>query len=189
MVFGSILVWLFIFAVSYLLFNSADHAPDTTINCTEKTVCTPEAPCCLGNVRVYSQANKGYGELKREEALKFGLEKIDTTINYLFIAIAGILALLGKIIIDPLTKKEETQYLTPFFLWLTAHCAVLCILSAIVGFVGRLYLTSIGDVKGFSIYGELGIGMLIQFFLFIMASIFLGITIVVVVFEKKKNGV
>lgn len=187
MILISILLWSAIAAIAYTQFNIPDNEPDTTNVCADKTDCTSDAPCCLGKLKIYSQGNTHYAEMDREEALKFGLEKIDTTINYLFIAVAGILTLLGKIIIDPLTQKEKNKYQSPWILWLIANCAMLCAASVAAGFFARLYFTSIGNERWFSIYGEIGAGMNLQIILFLTAFILLVITIIAIVSVKNKN--
>lgn len=188
---ATIFIWSFVFFISNNIYTSADIPPDTTRPCKQddnNDKCTAEAPCCLGNVKIYTQENIRYGELGREEAIKFGLEKIDTTIDYLFIAAAGIFAILAKIVIEPIASPNPIEYLTAWIIWLITNTAALSVASVISGFVARLDFNSAGNVRGFSIYGALGVGMLNQIFLLLVALIFLIITIVKIIVIRKRKG-
>lgn len=186
---ATVIFWLVTVALSFGIYQSADGAPKTEVDCVKKiSDCTAESPCCLGNVKVYVQGNSSYGELERDDAIEFGLDKIDTTINYLFIAAAGVFALLGKIVIEPLVNGQSIKYLSGWVTWLIINSALLSAFSVISGFVARLTFTSIGSVEGFSIYGDLGVGILNQFFLVTAAFILLVITIFRVIAIKRREG-
>lgn len=188
----TILVWTGIFAIALVIIQSAEAEPkNLEMLCSYKKAdeCKAEAPCCLENLRTYNSGNSAYGELKREEAIKFGLEKIDTTINYLFVGVAGIFALLVKLVIEPITYGQKIEHLSKWILWWIVNCAALGASSIGCGFFARLQWNSIGNIRAFSIYGELGTQINLQLFLFALAFIFLVVTIIVITYKKKKESV
>jgi hypothetical protein len=146
---------------------------------------TSLSACQLKEVKVYDQERKNYGLWERKEAIKFSIDLVDSSINYLFIGAAAILGYVLKILIEPQldTKEGEhkvppepaagnrKQLTTPFVKLLLIHAALGSIISIANGFYARQFLASVGDRAVFSIYGEVQYGVLGQLIAFFIAAL------------------
>lgn len=115
-----------------------------------------------------------YVTLKREEAIKFSLDKIVSSINYLFVASAAVLGFIIKILIDPLLDLTKTaSKLSETVKTLLRHIAFGCILSIICGFFALAYFNDMAYSRTFSIYQELSFAALGQIAAFSISGILL----------------
>lgn len=178
----SVVFWLAVGGGGLLMMSATADYNDKNAECLkEKTTdCVIDAPCCLKDVKIYNQNHTKYAEWERKEAIAFGLEKIDATINYLFVAVAGIFVFIGKIFIEPKISNQNVQHLSEGLIFWIANSAVACVFSVGFGFFARLYFNNIGDMTSFSIYGELGVGLFLQLLLFVLAFIFVAIATILI---------
>ena len=131
----------------------------------------------LGKLIIYGQKQGAFAEWDREEAIKFSLDQIDSSIKYLFIGASAILGFILKVLIEPhVIKKEQTSTntidspITRTTELLLIHSAIGCLISIICGFMGRLYFSQLADLESFSIYDEVGLATLGQLAAFVVGA-------------------
>ena len=112
----------------------------------------------LGGLKVHNQSGKHWVEWKREEAVKFALDQVVTTIRYLFAAAAAGIAFIGKLIVEP--KASAAPAGPPAFgksvQATLVVVAVLWMSSLVCGMAAHLSLAEVGTAEAFSIYGPVG---------------------------------
>lgn len=158
-------VWTFVFLIGVVLPFSV----------------TPGQPANsqgIGNLRIYNQNRSQFSEWQRNDAIKFSLDQIDSSIGYLFVAAAALLGFIVKVLIEPYrdnkdqsANSEVLSHVTPGIELMLRHCAIGCVLSIVCGFVARLYFSRLGDVATFSIYDEVGFATLGQMLGFVVAAV------------------
>jgi hypothetical protein len=163
------------------------------------------SPTQLKEVRVYDQDQTHYGLWERQEAIKFSLDQVDSSIKYLFVGAAAILGYVLKILIEPQLEPQEREsgsppeyeaavrkpLTTPFVDLLLLHAALGSIISIACGFYARLYLQNPADSATFSIYGEIQYGVfgqLMSFFVAALLMIWAAITMVLYKGHKSKEN-
>lgn len=132
------------------------------------------------DLRVYNFNRTNYASWDRKEAVKFGFEQLASSINYLFVAAAAIIAFISKMVIEPIVGEKPRTPLPRDVLMLLRHCALGCVFSIFYGFFGYLYLNKLPDTADFSIYEEIGLAQLFQlasFFVAVMLLLFAVVTI------------
>lgn len=136
----------------------------------------------LGALKVYSQNRQRYGSWERKEVIKFSLDQVDSSINYLFLAAAAILGFVVKILVNPqLGTGVERKPHSPFVKSMLKHTAFGCIISISCGFFARSYFTMLADSADFSIYDEVGLaafGQLTAFFIATLLMCWAGVSMV-----------
>lgn len=140
----------------------------------------------LNDLKIFDQDQGLYAEWDRAEVVKFGLDHVSSSINYLFIAAAAILGLIGKIAIDPLIERPNTKYLRPSIVMLLRHASVGCGLSILFGFFANLYFNNIADRVTFTIHGALGIGAAFQLVAFIFGAALLVLAVGLLLRDHEK---
>ena len=59
----------------------------------------------IKQLKIFNQQRNTYSLWNREKTIEFGFTQLTTTINYLFIAAAGLLGFVGKSVIDPIMRE------------------------------------------------------------------------------------
>ena len=132
----------------------------------------------LDKIKLFNLDRSSYVEWDREKAIEFGLNQIVNTFYYLFVAAAGLLAFITRILIDPIIERKRIEQITSFTKNLLLHSGVLCLLSMLFGFYSRLYFNNISDREEFSLYDEFGTLALYQILAFVCAAIIFLIALV-----------
>lgn len=118
-------------------------------------------------VRIYNANGEHWVEWASNDAIKFSLDQVVTTIHYLFAAAAAGMAFVGKIVIEPhATTATTARILPPKVLYLLIAAVTLWLGSLTCGMIAHLFLAEIGTAAVFSIYGPLGMNVLFQLLYF-----------------------
>ncbi len=139
------------------------------------------------DLKVYGPQKKRVATWERKEAIKFGLEEVSSTINYLFIAAAALLSLVGKIAIDPLFSKEQPEALDKWVALLLRHTAIGCLISIAAGFIARSSFNTVADSESFTIYGPVGAEAQCQLFTFGAAALLMIIALSLLMRGREKR--
>lgn len=118
-------------------------------------------------VKVFSARGDYWVAWKSDDAIKFSLDQVVTTIHYLFAAAAAGMAFVGKIVIEPhATTSTAPRILPRQVLYLLVAAVSLWLGSLSCGMIAHLFLAEIGTADAFSIYGPLGMNVLFQLIYF-----------------------
>jgi hypothetical protein len=155
----------------------------------EKTTAEKTTDELKDKLKVYSQDKTHYTLWSRDEAIRFALERVDNSINYLFVAAAALLGLIAKFIIDPLTDEKRLRLLkSPTVQILIRHAAIGCVISISYGFMGYMFFADLGDTERFSIYDQIGAATLCQAVSFVLAAALMLSALALIVKEHLERG-
>ena len=125
---------------------------------------SPAAVSKLTNrgVTIFNADGTRWFQWNYNDAVKFSLDQVVTTIRYLFAAAAAGMAFIGKILIEPRVGAAQAHGLPRRVQDVLIATVVLWISSLFCGMVAHLYIAEIGTAESFSIYGRVGVYVLFQ---------------------------
>src|SRR5204862_383529 len=104
---------------------------------------------------IFSSSGQRWVAWPAQDAVKFSLDQVVTTIRYLFAAAAAGMAFVGKIVIEP--RIGSTSRPLPQPVQYALIIAVLFWIGSITcGMFAHLLLDSVGTAKSFSLAGPVG---------------------------------
>ena len=167
------LIWLVVLYVGVWMPLALDPQHPTPPTSTPQQP-TP-SPTPLGKLLIYAEDKSQVAQWDREQAIKFSMEQIDSSINYLFIAAAALLGFIVKVIFEPHISKKDSDLksvkITPGVELMLVHAAVGCLISIVCGFGARSFFSRLGDQVSFSIYDETGLFAFAQLAAFVLAAL------------------
>lgn len=176
-VWGARITWVVVFIAFIIVVVASPGTPPAKPNETE-----------VKDIKIYNQDRTRYATWERKEAIRFGFEQLASSINYLFVAAAAIIAFISKIVIEPIVGHKPAGPLSRDVLLLLRHAAFGSVLSLFYGFFGYLYFNKLPDTLDFSIYQEIGLAQLFQLFSFFSAVLLLLLAVIAISSQRMQKS-